>query len=73
MMSGKHSELHGRRSEQFVSRRHLLAWSGTAIGSSLEQRVQVTLSGERTGMGASVTDACSEIDAELIIGGETDA
>jgi len=73
MMSGTHSELHGRRSEQVGSRQRLLAWSGTAIGTSLEQRVQVTLSDERTGIGTADTYACSEIDAERISGGETDA
>lgn len=46
---------------------------GTVVGSSLEQTIEVSLNGERSGIGTSDTYTCSEITAELIAGGENDA
>ncbi|SEP03236.1 hypothetical protein SAMN05216388_102816 [Halorientalis persicus] len=46
---------------------------GTVVGSPLEQEIEVTLSGERSGVGTSDTYTCSEIAAELTDGGGTDA
>jgi hypothetical protein len=45
---------------------------GTVVDSSLEQTIEVSLSGERSGIGTSDTYTCSEIGAELIGGGESD-